>query len=1010
MTEDYSPTLYLPKTDFPMRGGLPQKEPEILTKWAAADLYSQLRKQSAGKPKFVLHDGPPYANGHIHIGTALNKTLKDLVVRSQQMLGKDSNYVPGWDCHGLPIEWKVEEENYRSKGKAKPDFRDPAAMIAFRQECRAYAEHWLKVQREEFKRLGGFGDWDHPYSTMSFPAEAQIAREIHKYAASGLLYRGSKPVMWSVVEKTALAEAEVEYEDHTSDTVYVAFPVISSEAAGLQGLKVKVAIWTTTPWTIPGNRAISYSSRFKYSLLMPAPEIPAADPSSATQIAGSEAEYENNRLQINLERQEFITRFGGASILVATSLVDEFRRQLKVAPNSFDIREIGGSLLAGTTCDHPLKGHGYDFPVPLLDGDHVTDDAGTGFVHTAPSHGREDFEIWMASGRLLAERGIETRIPYTVDENGVYTAEAPGFAGKRVLTEKGEKGDANEAVIAALRETGNLLARGKLKHQYPHSWRSKKPVIFRNTPQWFIAMDKPMASGHSLRETSLKAIGETQWVPATGENRIRGMVNAKPDWVMSRQRAWGVPIAVFVKKGEHTPLIDERVNARIAAAFEAEGADAWYAQGAAARFLQPDFEPADYEKVDDVLDVWFDSGSTHAFVLEDPKHFPGLAGIRRKVDGGPDEVMYLEGSDQHRGWFQASLLESCGTRGRAPFDIVLTHGFTLDEKGRKQSKSLGNQTFPQEIIKASGADILRLWVASTDYTDDQRIGPDILKMVSDNYRKLRNSLRWMLGMLAHYDRNHTLALAYIQPLDRLMLHRLSEIDVEVRKAYAEFDFARVVSVLSAFLNTDLSAFYFDVRKDALYCEPRDSLKRLGSLETIERIFRAVTVWLAPILVFTAEEAWTARYPQGGSVHLEIFPEMGEEFRDPELAAQWEKLRKLRSVVTGALELSRAAKEIGSSLEAAPVLFIEDDWAAVLEGADFAEICIVSDIVIERGPAPESAFRLPDVPGAACVVKRAGGIKCARSWRYFDPATADPEYPDVTPRDAKALREWKAAQA
>jgi isoleucyl-tRNA synthetase len=996
MTQDYSQTLFLPKTDFPMRGGLPQKEPEILAKWAREDIYAALRKQSAGKPKFVLHDGPPYANGHIHIGTALNKTLKDLVVRSQQMLGKDSNYVPGWDCHGLPIEWKVEEENYRSKGKPKPDFHSPQAMIAFRQECRAYAEHWLNVQREEFKRLGGFGDWDHPYATMSFPAEAQIAREIHKYAASGLLYRGSKPVMWSVVEKTALAEAEVEYEDHVSDTVYVAFPVRSlggmADYSGerfkqLDLLKrAKIVIWTTTPWTIPGNRAISFSKSISYGLF----EVKSAPDQNWAKI--------------------------GDLFIVADKLAQDFFKSAKIEPDGFErLFDVLDDVLgtSNMSCSHPLAGlsGGYNFRVPLLDGEHVTDDAGTGFVHTAPSHGREDFEIWMKYKPKLDSLGIDTRIPYTVDENGVYTAEAPGFEGKRVLTEKGEKGDANEAVIRALIEAGNLLARGKLKHQYPHSWRSKKPVIFRNTPQWFIAMDKPMASGLSLRDTALKAIGETQWVPATGENRIRGMVNAKPDWVMSRQRAWGVPIAVFVRKGEHTPLIDAAVNARIAEAFEQEGADAWYAEGAKARFLAPDYDPQDYEKIDDILDVWFDSGSTHAFVLEDAQHFPGLAGIKRKVDGGADEVMYLEGSDQHRGWFQASLLESCGTRGRAPFDIVLTHGFTLDEKGRKQSKSLGNVTVPQDVIKASGADILRLWVASTDYSDDQRIGPEILKMVSDNYRKLRNSLRWMLGMLAHYDRSHTLAFSQIQPLDRLMLHRLAELDGEVRKAYAEFDFARVVSSLSAFLNTDLSAFYFDVRKDALYCEPRLSLKRLGSLETIERIFRAVTVWLAPILAFTAEEAWGQRYPDGGSVHLEIFPEIPAEFRDPELAAQWEKIRRLRSVVTGALELSRAAKEIGSSLEAAPVLYLEDEsWRAALDGVDFAEVCIVSDLTLETGPAPEGAFRNAEAPGAAVVVKRAQGVKCARSWRYFDPATADPEYPDVTPRDAKALREWKADHA
>ena len=985
MTEpvDYSTTLYLPRTDFPMRGGLPQKEPEILARWAAQDIYGALRKASVGRSKFVLHDGPPYANGHIHIGTALNKTLKDLVVRSQQMGGRDSNYVPGWDCHGLPIEWKVEEENYRSKGKAKPDFRDPAAMIAFRQECRAYAAHWLGVQREEFKRLGGFGDWDHPYSTMSFAAEAQIAREIHKYAGNGLLYRGSKPVMWSVVEKTALAEAEVEYEDHTSDTVFVGFPVAGRP-------EESVVIWTTTPWTIPGNRAITFSKRIKYGAYR-IDEAPGGNWAKP-----------------------------GAVLWLADALADSVMTACKVIRYT-RVRDISGDQLEGTTSVHPLwgypnrnigagafRGPDYDFPVPLLDGDHVTDDAGTGFVHTAPSHGREDFEIWMASGRMLTERGIETRIPYTVDENSVYTNEAPGFEGKRVLTEKGEKGDANEAVIRALIETGNLLSRGKLKHQYPHSWRSKKPVIFRNTPQWFIAMDKPMPSGLSLRETALHAIGETRWVPATGENRIRGMVNSKPDWVMSRQRAWGVPIAVFVRKGENTPLLDEAVNQRIADAFEQEGADAWYAEGAAARFLQPDYDPALYEKVDDVLDVWFDSGSTHAFVLDDPKHFPGLAGIHRKVDGGQDEVMYLEGSDQHRGWFQASLLESCGTRGRAPYDIVLTHGFTLDEKGRKQAKSLGNQTFPEEIIKVSGADILRLWVASTDYTDDQRIGPDILKMVSDNYRKLRNSLRWMLGMLAHYNRKRTLAFPMIQPLDRLMLHRLAELDVQVRAAYEAFDFARVVSLLSTFLNTDLSAFYVDVRKDALYCDPPSSLKRLGSLETIERIFRCVTVWLAPILVFTAEEAWGARYPQGGSVHLETFPEIAVDFLDPDLAAKWDTLRRLRSVVTGAREIARANKEIGSSLEAHPVVYLDDArWLAALEGVDFAEVCIVSDLTVENGPAPEGSFRLADVAGAAVVVKRAAGVKCARSWRYFDPATADPEFPDVTPRDARALRELRA---
>ena len=970
---DYSQTLYLPKTDFPMRAGLPQKEPEILARWAREGLYGALREAGKGRPKFVLHDGPPYANGNIHIGHSLNKILKDLVVRSQQMSGKDSNYVPGWDCHGLPIEWKVEEEHYRKKGKTKPDFSDPEAIVAFRRECRAYAEHWVSIQREEFKRLGVVGDWDHPYLTMSYPAEAQIAREIFKFVANGLLYRGSKPVMWSVVEKTALAEAEIEYEEHTSDTVYVAFPVEGDEAS--------VVIWTTTPWTMPGNRAIAFSRRIAYGRYR-VTQAPA-----------------DNWAKV------------GATYILAQSLAPAVFAAAKVEGYEL-LDEVGPDALAAMVCAHPLRGLGYGFIVPLLEGDHVTDDAGTGFVHTAPGHGREDFELWMASGRRLIERGIDTRIPYTVDEDGALTEEAPGFEGRRVITDKGEKGDANEAVIKALIAAGGLVSRGRLKHQYPHSWRSKKPVIFRNTPQWFLAMDRPYAAapqGRTLRAVALDAIKQTRWVPATGENRINGMVASKPDWVLSRQRAWGVPLPIFVRKGEHDVLFDEEVNARIADAFEKEGADAWFAEGAKERFLGSKHKADDYDKIDNLVEVWFDSGSTHAFVLEDPVHFPGLAGIKREIDGGADEVMYLEGSDQHRGWFQSSLLESCGTRGRAPFDVVLTHGFTLDEKGRKMSKSLGNQTLPQDIIKQSGADTLRLWVASVDYADDQRIGPEILKTVSDNYRKLRNTLRWMLGTLAHYAPGDAVGLEAMGELERLMLHRLADLDGKVREAYAAFDYARVIAALSAFMNADLSAFYFDIRKDALYCDAPSSAKRRGALETIDHVFRAATVWLAPILVFTAEEAWSGRDPAARSVHLEQFPAIPEGWRDDALAAKWETLRRVRSVVTGAIEIARADKRIGSSLEASPRVYVSDPaLAAALHGVDFAEVCITSSIAIDQeAPAPESAFRLADTPGVAVVVERAAGVKCARSWRYFDPATADPEFPDVSPRDAAALRELAA---
>ncbi|HMK90404.1 MAG TPA: isoleucine--tRNA ligase [Methylocystis sp.] len=981
---DYSQTLYLPQTDFPMRAGLPQQEPKILARWEAIGLAQKLREASAGRPKFVLHDGPPYANGNIHIGHALNKILKDLVTRSHRMLGRDCSYVPGWDCHGLPIEWKIEEEHYRALGKKKPDFSDPAAMVAFRRECRAYAEKWLDVQRDEFKRLGVAGEWDNPYSTMAFEAEARIAAELLKFAANGLLYRGSKPVMWSVVEKTALAEAEVEYEDHTSDTVFVAFPTRQGPS---------VLIWTTTPWTLPGNRAISFSQRISYGLY----EVTQAPQDNWAKI--------------------------GAQFVLADKLALDVFKSAKVE-DFHRIRDVSPVEIAGLVCAHPLAGLGYAFDVPLLDGEHVTDDAGTGFVHTAPGHGRDDFEIWMANGRLLAERGIDTRIPYTVDEDGFYTADAPGFEGKRVLTEKGDKGDANDAVIAALIAAGNLVARGRLKHQYPHSWRSKKPVIFRNTPQWFIAMDRPLdreppgsqsrgepggSRSSTLRALALQEIARTRWAPPAGENRITGMIANRPDWVVSRQRAWGVPLALFVNKGTHEPLVDERVNARIIDAFRKEGADAWFEEGAARRFLAPDHDPAEFEKVADVLDVWFDSGSTHAFVLEDPQAFPTLANIRRRRDGGEDEVMYLEGSDQHRGWFHSSLLESCGTRGRAPYDVVLTHGFTLDEKGHKMSKSQRNALAPEKLFSEFGADILRLWAASVDYADDQRIGPDILKSVTDNYRKLRNTIRWMLGTLAHY-RAGPQDLEHAPELERLMLHRLVELDEQIRRAYAAYDFKKVVALLTPFMITDLSAFYFDIRKDALYCDPPSSLKRRAALAVIEQIFRCVVTWLAPILVFTAEEAWLSRYADAVSAHLELFPDVPSHWRDDELAEKWKVVREIRSVVTGALELARAQKRIGSSLEAAPVVHIADPHLnRALEGVDFAEVCITSDIALAADGEPGAdAFRLPEVRNVAVAFAPAPGIKCQRSWRYFDPATVDPAYPDVTPRDAQALRELSAA--
>ncbi len=992
MTEarDYSATLFLPQTDFPMRAGLPQKEPEILARWAKLGMYHRLRDAAKGRTKFVLHDGPPYANGNIHIGTALNKILKDVVTRSQQMLGYDSNYVPGWDCHGLPIEWKIEEE-YRAKGNNK----DTVPINEFRAECRAFAEHWLGVQREEFKRLGVEGDWEHPYTTMSFAAEAQIARELMKFAANGTLYRGSKPVMWSVVEKTALAEAEVEYEDYTSDTIWAKFPVAFAFGDRFADLEkayrgASIVIWTTTPWTIPGNRAISYSPKIAYGLYK-VTDAPA-----------------DNWAKV------------GDLLILADALAADVFKQARVT--AFEkVRAVPPDDLAQLACAHPLKGFagGYEFVVPLLAGEHVSDDAGTGFVHTAPGHGREDFEVWTANARELERRGVNPAIPYTVDENGAFTDHAPGFTGARVLTDKGEKGDANGAVMKVLTDKGMLIARGRLKHQYPHSWRSKKPVIFRNTPQWFIAMDKDIANASgkaepadTLRNRALDAIKATRWVPATGQNRITGMIVSKPDWVLSRQRAWGVPIAVFVRErgdGSVEILRDEAVNKRIGDAFEAEGADAWYAVGARERFLGS-LANEPWQKVDDILDVWFDSGSTHAFTLEDPRHFPSLASIRRRRDGGSDTVMYLEGSDQHRGWFHSSLLESCGTRGGAPFDVVLTHGFILDEKGEdKMSKSRGNVISPQDVMKTHGADILRLWVTASDFTDDIRFGPEILKNFTEIYRKLRNTLRWMLGNLAHVRPEDRVPADKMPELERLMLHRLAELDTLVRQAYADFDYKRIFAALNAFMTVDLSAFYFDIRKDALYCDPYSSVTRKAALTVIDELFRCTVTWLAPMLCFTAEEAWLSRYPgENSSVHLELFPELPASYRDEALAEKWRKVRTVRRVVTGALELERAGKRIGSSLEAAPIVHVADvDLFAALVDADLAEICITSAATLVEGEGPADAFRLDDVKGVAVVPKLAEGRKCARSWKISGSVGSDPDYPDVTPRDAQALREWDA---
>ena len=960
MATDYKSTVFLPKTDFEMRGKLPEREPALLARWEEMDLYRRQREISAGREKFILHDGPPYANGNLHIGHALNKILKDVINRSQQMLGRDANYVPGWDCHGLPIEWKIEEK-YRAEGRDK----DEVPIVEFRRECREFADHWIGVQREEFQRLGVIGDWQNPYTTMNYAAEAQIARELMKFVDNGLLYRGSKPVMWSVVEKTALAEAEVEYHDHESDTIWAKFPVREGSGSGdFDG--ASVVIWTTTPWTIPGNRAISFSSRIGYGLY------------EVTEAAEGNWAVPGDRL---------VLADSLAKEVMETARVESWTRHGDVDP----------ATLGALVCTHPLAGMGYDFNVPLLDGQHVTEEAGTGFVHTAPGHGRDDYDIWIACQQDLAARGIDTVIPYTVDADGFYTDGAPGFDGKRVITDKGKKGDANQAVIDALAAAGALIARGRVKHQYPHSWRSKKPLIFRNTPQWFIAMDRPFGeAGKSLREVALDAIGATAFYPAAGRNRLHGMIEGRPDWVISRQRAWGVPITVFVHKGTGELLRDAAVQGRIAAAIAAEGADAWFSSDPA-RFLGNDYDADDYDQVFDILDVWFDSGSTHSFVLEERDDLVWPASL------------YLEGSDQHRGWFHSSLLESCGTRGRAPYDAVLTHGFVLAEDKQKMSKSTGNIVAPQEIIKQYGADILRIWVVASDYSEDLKIGADIIKHQADAYRRLRNTLRYILGNLDNFDAAERLPVSEMPELERWVLHRLAEIDTLVRDRAATFDFHDMFTALHNFCAVDLSSFYFDVRKDALYCDRPDSIRRRAARTVLDELFSCLTAWLAPIICFTAEEAWLARNPgDGESVHLRTWPEVPADWRDDALAAKWAKIRRIRRVVTGALEIERAEKRIGSSLQAAPRVWLPADYAGALDGVDLAEITITSHVDVSTDAAPKGAFTVDEVPGVAVEPAPADGAKCDRCWQVLPDIGADPDHPEICGRCADAVAHLPAA--
>ncbi|WP_420417491.1 isoleucine--tRNA ligase [Pacificispira sp.] len=943
---DYKDTINLPQTDFPMRAGLPQREPEILQRWAETDLWARLRADAKGREKFILHDGPPYANGHLHIGHALNKILKDIINRSRQMTGYDACYVPGWDCHGLPIEWKIEEK-YRAEGQDK----DAVPVAEFRKECRDFADKWIDIQREEFKRLGVLGDWDNPYLTMSYGAEAQIAAEIGKFLMQGSLYKGARPVWWSAVEKTALAEAEAEYMEHKSTTIWVKFPVVKAASPELDG--ASIVIWTTTPWTIPGNRAIACHEEFDY-VVLEVTELGEGAKGAAV----------------------------GEKLAVAKALVDATCEQAKITGHKI-VAELKGAAVQGTVCAHPWRGHAeagghYDFDVTVYHADYVTDESGTGFVHIAPGHGADDWHL----GR---KHGIE--IPQTVGEDGSFYDFVPVMAGKVVITQDGKEGDANPSVLRELAIAGKLLAKGSLRHQYPHSWRSKAPLIFRNTAQWFISMES-----HGLRDVALQAIEDTAFYPKQGKTRLHSMIKERPDWCISRQRAWGVPIPVFVHKESGEPLRDQAVVDRIVAAFREEGADAWFSSDPS-RFLGNDYKADDYEQVRDVVDVWFDSGSTHAFCLEQREDLQWPASL------------YLEGSDQHRGWFHSSLLESCGTRGRAPYDAVLTHGFVMAEDGRKMSKSLGNVVVPAEVNEKYGAEILRLWVVSEDYSGDLRIGESMLKQLTDYYRRFRNTLRWLLGSLAHYDPSKRVEPKDMPELERWVLHRIAELDKVVRKGIETYDFTLIFRELHEFCAVDLSAFYFDIRKDALYCDAPDSPRRLASLTVLDILFESLTAWLAPILSFTTEEAWLARTGTApeNSVHLRQMPDVPADWTLPEAeAARWTKVRRVRRTVLTALEQKRNEKEIRANLEAAPVIHADAAIKAAFDGLDLADILITSDAEITTAEAPDGAFALSDVPGVAVVFRRADGEKCERCWKVLPDVGSRPEAPGACGRCADAV--------
>jgi isoleucyl-tRNA synthetase len=889
-----NPLINLPKTAFSMKANLPVREPEILEYWKKINLYQELRQSSKGKEKFVLHDGPPYANGNIHMGTALNKILKDIIVKFHQMDGKDSIYVPGWDCHGLPIEWKIEEQ-YKKNKKNKNE----VPIVEFRKECRSFAEKWIEVHKGQFKRLGVIGDWENYYSTMSYSAEAQIVRELGKFLKEGSLYRGFKPVLWSTVEKTALADAEVEYQDHKSDTIFTSFPVKSSSLKELEGSEI--IIWTTTPWTIPANKALAYNEALDYVLVQ----------------LNDDGDFKNRK------------------IVIAEALLDSVIKECSIKDYK-EINKFKGKDFKDTICNHPFFNLGYEYDIPMLEARFVTTEQGTGIVHCAPSHGPDDFNLCLNHGIKAIE---------TVDGDGRYTKNVHLFEGNHIFK-------ANPIVIEKLKEQKNLLANGELTHSYPHSWRSKAPLVHRATPQWFISMES-----HKLREIALKALDETTFYPSKGKERLRSMIETRPDWCVSRQRVWGVPLPIFVNKKTKEILIDDDVNENIARIYEKEGSDCWFSDDPQ-RFLGKKYKSEDYEKLSDIVEVWFDSGSTHSFVLE------------KREDLKWPASMYLEGSDQHRGWFHSSLLESCGTRGRAPFESILSHGFVVDGKGLKMSKSLGNVIAPEDILKKYGADILRIWVASSNYAEDLRIDHSILDQHADSYRKIRNTFRYLLGNLNDNFEEidlENINLSELPELEQFMLHKIYSLNENFNNYFNNYDFHNLYKELLNFCTVDLSAFYFDIRKDSLYCDPKESKKRKSTILLLNVILKSLLRWFAPILSFTTEEIFRLIMNDNKSIHLTKFLQFPKNFKNENLNQKWLELIKIRNICNISIEEKRASKEIGSSLEASLKINLDKKLIEISKDIDFSELCITSSSEVSYLENSETKVKTTKAEGSKCPV-------------------------------------------